>query len=380
MKKIISIILAISILTFTLSGYADNGDFTKLNDPMLPGYLESALYENLVSDIDSEQYIVEKVSVVYISQEYLEELDYNSQTNVFFGYTLAELDAQFGGTRYVFTLGENNQTVVQPFESYVTDTLYLRDIIKNVAIGAGVILVCVVISSTAFASAPAISAIFAAGAKGATIGALTGTVTSALPAGIATYLETGSMDEALKSAAITGSEGFKWGAVTGAVTGSLSEGIALHSATANGLSMNQVAIIQRESHYPLDVIKGFKSMDQYEICKNAGLTPKIVNGKTALIRNIDLDFTDEFGRTNLQRMQSGLAALDPATGKAYQLHHIGQNMDSTLAILTEAEHMQNGNNLIWHVVGEPSTIDRNVFDKQRAAVWQDLAKILSGGN
>ena len=379
MKKTISFILVISILSLSLSGYASSNDFTKLNDPMLPGYLESALYDNLVSDIDNDQYIVEKVSVVYISQEYLEELDYNSQSNIFFGYTLAELDAQFAGTRYVFTLGENNQTVVQPFESYITDTLYLRQIIKNVAIGAGVILVCVVIASTAYASAPAISAILACGAKGAAIGALTGTVTSALPAGIAAYLETGSMDEALKSAAITGSEGFKWGAITGAITGSLSEGIALHGATVNGLSMNQVAIIQRESHYPLDVIKGFKSIDQYEICKSAGLTPKIINGKTALVRSIDLDFTDEFGRTNLQRMMNGYAAIDPSTGMAYELHHIGQEMNSTLAILTKAEHMQNGNNLIWHELGEASKIYRPTFDKQRMAFWKDLANILTGG-
>ena len=104
--------------------------------------------------------------------------------------------------------------------------------------------------------------------------------------------------------------------------------------------MDEAAILQREG-YPLDVIKEFRSMEQYNICKEAGLSPQMVNGNTALIRDIDLDFVDEMGRTNLERMQQGLAALDPATGGSYQLHHVGQRADSTLAILTRAEHMIN---------------------------------------
>ena len=104
--------------------------------------------------------------------------------------------------------------------------------------------------------------------------------------------------------------------------------------------MDEAAILQREG-YPLDVINEFRSMEQYNICKEAGLSQQMVNGNTALIRDIDLDFVDEMGRTNLERMKQGLAALDPATGDSYQLHHIGQRADSTLAILTRAEHMIN---------------------------------------
>ena len=78
-------------------------------------------------------------------------------------------------------------------------------------------------------------------------------------------------------------------------------------------------------------------------------------------------------------MQKGLAALDPATGEAYQLHHIGQKMDSTLAILTRAEHMQNGNNEIWHIFGKSSEIDHKVFAKQREAFWEYMASLLTQG-
>lgn len=142
--------------------------------------------------------------------------------------------------------------------------------------------------------------------------------------------------------------------------------------------MDEAAILQREG-YPLDVIKEFRSMEQYNICKEAGLSQQMVNGNTALIRDIDLDFVDEMGRTNLERMQQGLAALDPATGGSYQLHHVGQRADSTLAILTRAEHMQGGNNTIWHELGEATQVHGagSTWDAQRQAFWKALADSLS---
>lgn len=147
--------------------------------------------------------------------------------------------------------------------------------------------------------------------------------------------------------------------------------------------MNEVAAIQHESKYPLDVIRQFHSVEEYEIFKNAGLTPKIVNGKTALIRKIDLDYVDSKGRTNLERMKRGLAAIDPNSGMSYELHHIGQKTDSTLAILTNAEHMQSGNNAIWHKLGNASEVHsaaaKHKWDDQREEFWKQLAALLEGG-
>ena len=184
------------------------------------------------------------------------------------------------------------------------------------------------------------------------------------------------MKEALKSAALVGSQEFKLCAITGAIKGGIGEAVALKGATLHGLTMNQAAFIQKESGYPLDVIKGFKSMEQYNICKKAGLTPHMIDNKIALIRDIDINFIDEMGRTNLQRMEQGLAALDPNTGLPFQLHHIGQELNSTLAILTKAEHMQGGNNLIWHELGDSSKINRTIFNKQREMFWMQIAEIL----
>ena len=124
-------------------------------------------------------------------------------------------------------------------------------------------------------------------------------------------------------------------------------------------------------------------MDQYEICKNAGLYPVTVNGKTSLVRAIDLDYVDDFGRTNLQRMKEGLAAIDPDSGLPYELHHIGQKTDSTLAILTKAEHMQGGNNSIWHEFGSASEVhnaaNEALWNRQRQTYWRQLATLLEGG-
>lgn len=348
--------------------------YQSLNNPELLRYVQDTVYADLVKELDSSDYFVENVEAIYISKEYIEELEYNSKENVFFGYTLSELDEQFQGTRYVFTLGEDGTTTVVPFEEY--DDTYDK-VLKNVAIGTGVILVCVTVSVATGGAAPAVSMIFAASAKTGTAFALSSGVFSGVTSAFVTGIQTKDFDAAIKAGALSGSEAFKWGAISGAVAGGASEAVALHGATLNGLTMNQAAQIQKESGYPLDVIKQFKNMDQYKICKEAGLTSRTLNGKTALIRNIDLSKVDEMGRTNLQRMMEGLAPLDP-DGVAYELHHIGQKADSTLAILTKAEHRLGDNNKIWHVFGEASKIDRAAFDKQRIEFWMEMAKILGG--
>lgn len=356
----------------------DMPEFAGLDDTTLLTYLEDTVYTNLVTELDNEMYFVENVSAIYISKEYLEEVEYNSQENIYFGYTLSELDEYFQGTRYVFTLGDDGQTIVTEFQEY--DDTY-DQILKNVAIGTGVILICVTVSVVSGGlGAPAVSLIFAASAKTGTIMGLSSGLFSGVSAGVVTGIETGDFDEAMKATALAGSEGFKWGAIIGSVSGGAGGAIALKGATLNGLTMNEAALIQKQSGYPLDVIKQFSSMEQYQICQAAGLSPHMVNGNIALIRNIDLNIVDDMGRTNLQRMQQGLAALDP-TGQAYELHHIGQHANSTLAILTKAEHMQGGNNKIWHVLGEATEVHGagNTWDLQRQQFWKQLAKMMTGG-
>lgn len=348
-------------------------DFNDLKNDDLARYIEDSVYSNLVTELNSEDYFVQNVETVYISKEYIEEINYNSQANIFFGYTLEELDELFLDSRYVFTLGDNGQTTVTAFEPY--DDIYEK-VLKNILVGSGVIMVCVTVSVATGGVAPAISMIFAVSAKTGAVAAASSGLIAGVSAGIIEGTKSKDFDKAIQAAALGGSEGFKWGAITGAISGGVGEAIALKGATLNGLTMNEAAIIQKESKYPLDIIKELKSMDQYEIFKETGLTAEQVGGKTALIRyDIDLNLQDEFGLTNLEKMRKGQAALD-ATGKPFELHHVGQSMDSTLAILTKAEHMQEGNNLILHTLEGGSQIDRNVFQNIRSDFWKELAKIL----
>ena len=349
--------------------------FSGLNDPALVDYVEDSVYADIVRELDSDAFFIENVDAIFISKEYLDELAYNSQANIYFGYTLAELSEQFLGTRFVFTLGEDGQTIVQEFEAY--DDTYEKAI-RNVAIGTGVILLCITVSVvSAGVGAPAISVIFAASAKTATGFALSSGVFTGVTAGIVTGIETKDFDKALKASALAGSEGFMWGAITGSIDGGIQSAISLKGATLNGLTMNEAATIQRASHYPLDVIKEFRNIEQYYICRGAGLTPTSINGRTALVRTIDLNTLDEFGLTNLQRMQLGRAALDPS-GLPYEVHHIGQKVNSTLAILTKAEHMQGGNYTIWHSLGAPSEVHPpgNKWTAMRKSFWISVAEHL----
>lgn len=312
--------------------------FSSLGDEELLTYVEDVVYAETVASLDSEEYFVENVSAVYISQEYLDEITFNSQSNIFFGYTLEELDKAFQDTRYVFTLEEDGQTAVQELTELKDETF--ENVLKDVAIGTGVILLCVTVSALSGGlGAPAVAMIFSFSAKAGATAAISSAAFGGITAGVVRGIETGDMEEALTAAALAGGEGFKWGAISGAVIGGASQGSALYSATKQtNFTMNQYAQIQQETGYPLDVIKQFHTMDEYQAFRHANLKPAPVGNKTALIKtDIDLTRVDAKGRTNLERMKQGLAPQD-SNGVSYELHHVGQKKDGTLAIMSQAEH------------------------------------------
>ena len=348
-------------------------EFDSLDDENLMEYTKNKIYSDLVDDLNDTDYFIENVDTTYVSKEYIEELEYNSKANIFFGYTLDEIEKEYNDEQYVFTLGEDGETIVQPFESY--DDTYQK-VLKNVAIGTGVILVCVTVSTiSGGVGAPTVSAVFAMSAKTGTIVALSEGTVSACFTGIIKGIQTGDVEESLKAAALSGSEGFMMGAFTGTVVGGATEAIALKGATLNGLTMNEAADIQKTSKYPLDVIKQFHSKEEYQVFKNAGLKWKQINGESVLINsNIDLDIVDEFGRTNLERAKSGLSMLD-STGNSYELHHIGQEANGTLAVLTQEEH----DNIALHGFKSISEINRNEFAKQRKKLWKSIANMFENG-
>ena len=347
--------------------------YDSLDDEQFLAHIEALVYRDTVASLNSDEYFVENVSAVYISKEYLDEVAFNSQSNIYFGYTLAELDEIFQGTKYMFTLSEDGTTIVQELQEI--EDVSTETMLKNVAIGAGVILVCVTVSVvSAGVGTPAVSMIFAASATTAKTFAISSAVFGGVSAGVVRGMQTGDFNEAFEAATMGATDGFKWGAISGAIIGGVSQGSALYGAAKQTkFTMNQYAQIQQESGYPLDVIKQFHTMDEYQAFRNADLKSVVVSNKTALIKtDIDLTRVDAKGRTNLERMELGLAPQD-SNGISYELHHVGQRKDGTLAIMSQAEH----DNPAIHGFLEKTEAHAagTNWNAERQAFWKAFAKL-----
>lgn len=162
-------------------------------------------------------YYVDYVGTRYISQEYIEEFYYNSLNNVYFGYDYDEIVSAMQGINWTFTVDENGQTIVKEVKQSSSE---LVNIIKKVAIGTGVIVVCAVVScvSGGVGAAP-IACFFAGAAKGALIGAVSGAAISGAIGGSISGIKTKSWEGALNGALNSAADGFMWGAITGALVG-----------------------------------------------------------------------------------------------------------------------------------------------------------------
>ena len=392
MKKLVSILICSSILlsmcscasqkkneSFNESGELqsiDFGDsysnedsanqFTSVNDADLLTYMEDVVYYDLVDDLDSDEYCVEDVKAMYVSQEYIEEMTYNSQENIYFGYHLSDIRDAFEDTPWFFTVDESGQTVVTKYE-YKEFEWNFWGMLRDITIGTGVILVCATISLVTAPALPAVSMITMVAAKTAATYALSSGAIAAVAGGTVTYIQTGDIKQSLQSAMDSGGKGYKIGAITGAVAGAAKETLFLRRASANLGSLNNAARIQRETKWPADVIAEIHTMDEYRALSSAQLKPVLVGDKTALVPK---DF--KATKANIDLMMEGKAPLD-SMGNPYELHHIGQEADATLAMLTQSQH----DNIALHGFKKISEIDRNAFAKQRRDFYKMLAKILT---
>ena len=245
MKRIIAILLCLALL---LSGCAqaqvgsnptekettvilpekEIPQFSNLTDPDLLGYTDNMIYSELVAALDPELFYVEEVSSAFLSKEYLEELEYNSRSNIFFGYSLSDLDAQFQGKKYIFTLDNDGQTEVEELVEFKDDTY--DQVIKNVAIGTGIVLICVTVAiiaknpSVVASAGKTVKILFTASSAGGNAG-LTMALKSAGIAGLAAMIvegiSTGDVKQALKTGLKKAGEEFVTTAIFGAVEGIL---------------------------------------------------------------------------------------------------------------------------------------------------------------
>ncbi|MFI9114113.1 HNH/ENDO VII family nuclease [Streptomyces venezuelae] len=82
---------------------------------------------------------------------------------------------------------------------------------------------------------------------------------------------------------------------------------------------------------------------------------------------------DKYGRSNLKRMQQGLAPLGP-DGQPLNLHHMLQTQDGPIAEVTHSMHFGNYNQLHWKAGTKiPSGIDRDAFNTWKSQYWKDRA-------
>ena len=115
-----------------------------------------------------------------------------------------------------------------------------------------------------------------------------------------------------------------------------------------------------------------------QLYEQIGVKYENINGMDVYVRNdIDPIRTDALGRTNLERMEHGLAPLDE-TGQSVEIHHIRQNPEGPLVELKSIEH--EGNFELLHPnLESPSAIDRGEFAKIRAEHWKARAEMINAG-
>lgn len=270
-------------------------DFDGLGDERLHQYLQDGVYAQLEDQLGDE-YEVESVQAIYVSKEYLDELSYNSQENIYFGYSLSELEQRFQGTKYVFSLGEDGQTTVHEFSQTTDDTF--AEVTRNVAIGGGVILICATVSVATAGVAPLVSVVFAVSADTAVQVALSNAFIGGTAATVVTGIETGNLQEALEQGALKASEGFKWGAISGAITGGLSEAGSLYYANStNDIPTWQESQTRAANKYggeeQLRFFKGEQVSDAPEGCSIPDVVHQVKNHLEAIeVKNYDLKDRD----------------------------------------------------------------------------------------
>ena len=156
---------------------------------------------------------------------------------------------------------------------------------------------------------------------------------------------------------------------------------------SESLTEEEKAKIKEENGWTDEIIDNIKNIKQCEILKNSGLVEVEINGRKCLIKeNIDLDYTDEDGISNRDRIARGLAPFDSKTGKPIELHHLGQKAESPIVELTEEEHRtgeyENGrkNQSLWHDNTVETEVhgEGNSWDQERKAHWKARAEQSKG--
>ena len=173
----------------------------------------------LVSEsLENSKYpvLVEDIAIQTMSQEYYEELEFNSQENIYFGHTENQLLQMFDTAKYSFTVNSNGETIVGLDSDLFTED-YLTKAMKNVAIGSGVIIVCASVSVVLSGGATTPMAIMIVAGELTTEAALASVISGVVTAGIAKF-NGESNEKILENTITSASEGFKYAALFSGAT------------------------------------------------------------------------------------------------------------------------------------------------------------------
>ena len=369
--------------------------YQSLDDPALLGYIENSVYHDVVSQIDNNQYIVEKVQAVYVSKEYLEELEYNSKENEWFGYKSSELSQMFQGKQYMFTLGNDGNTEVKEFEQWQGDNL--TKIMKNVEIVTGVILVCVILvkvtpvavtglkSTGILANAPKIINFFSVSASKVQplLQGITRMGNSV--ASIAMDKGKGETIQKLTDVLSTVNDlGYQVSGFVGKTEANIDKWNDVSNQVIQGkLNSQDIADAQRRK-FPAELIANL-DQEEFRHYQEQDLRSYRINNRFVLMKlptSRELTTPLSEGITNAQRLSKGQSLLDIRTEESYELHHVLQEKEGVLALLSREAHRGLANFAKLHKRTGPGVHNKGTgltsseWERQKREVFKGIAKLL----
>lgn len=105
--------------------------------------------------------------------------------------------------------------------------------------------------------------------------------------------------------------------------------------------------VEQLSPYSRPINVYIRNTKELQIYTQLNLKETIITRPT-LILDIDPYYCDLSGVSNIEKMISGKAPIDSATGDIIDLHHIGQKYNSPFAELPHSAHELGGNYSILH--------------------------------
>lgn len=219
-KKKIFIIVILLCFSLTLTGCHKKTNLD-LEDDSISSDTNDDLKNIIKDDLTNklgDNYQVDYVDSVYMSKEYIEEVTYNGKDNIYFGYNYDQIARSMGNKNWTFTVSDDGKTVVSVVEE-ANSALF--NLVKNLAIVRGIIMVGTIISIISENNIRHSIACFVVGAANLTlVAATTGALISGITAGIVEGIKTGDFAGSIECGVNALEKGFKYGALAGSLMAS----------------------------------------------------------------------------------------------------------------------------------------------------------------